>query len=191
MSAYVTPLIQSKRHDILAGSTKKFRNLKKQGLSSSTIGSGKIWYKSYPYFFSFSHFNSKKNSIHNVTIYNYDRAHKLKNISKVNSLTYSFDTKKWTPKGYTDYTNLNIPSFPIVINKSQPIKLNEDISDFKQIEADITTLSFFKLYNYISQLNETGINVGEYLVIFYKHISDSIICVIFALLAAIPIFNPK
>lgn len=191
LSAYITPLIKSKRHTILEGSISKFRNLKSQGLSSSTIGSGKIWYKSGKYYFSFSHFNSKSETLHNVSIYDFDADYKVKKISSINTLKYNAETKQWLPTGHVEYDNLNRPSFPSVTNKSAPIIINEDISDFKQIEADITTLSFMKLYNYISQLNETGISVGEYLVIFYKHISDSIICIIFALLAAIPIFNPN
>ncbi|OIQ18307.1 MAG: hypothetical protein BM556_08585 [Bacteriovorax sp. MedPE-SWde] len=191
MSAYITPLFKAQRHNLLQDSIGKFRSLNSQGLSSSTIGSGKIWYKSNDYYFSFSHFDSKKEELHNVSIYNYDNTYKLKSIDQFKSLTYIKEAKSWKPNQHIDYKGLNQPSFPDILKKVQPIKINEQISDFKQIEADITTLSFMRLYSYISQLNESGINVGEYLVMFYKHISDSVICIIFALLAATSIFNPN
>jgi lipopolysaccharide export system permease protein len=191
MSAYVTPLFKAQRHNLLEGSIGKFRSLNKQGLSASTIGSGKIWYKSNGYYFAFSHFDTKTDQLINVSVYNYDQYYKLKSVAQIKSLTYSHDSKEWIPQGHVKYTNLNEPSFPNIVKISEPLKLKEEISDFKQIEADITTLSFMRLLNYISQLNESGINVGEYLVVFYKHISDSLICIVFALLAAIPVFNPN
>jgi len=191
MGAYVTPYFKSKRHVLLQDSIGKFRSLNKEGLGASTLGSGKIWYKSNGYYFSFSHFDTKTNQLLNVSVYNYDRNYKLKEITQIKSLTYSSETKTWIPQEHKSYDNLNDPAFPSIIKLNEPIKLKEELSDFKQIEADITTLSFMRLFSYIRQLNESGINVGEYKVMFYKHISDSLICIVFALLAAIPVFNPN
>lgn len=191
MSAYVTPYFKSKRHILLEDSIGKFRSLNKEGLGASTLGSGKIWYKSKGYYFSFSHFDSKTNQLLNVSIYNYDQNYKLKEITQIKSLTYSPDSGAWIPQEHKSFDQLNEPNFPSIIHLNEPVKLKEELSDFKQIEADITTLSFMRLFSYIRQLNESGINVGEYLVLFYRHIADSLICIVFALLAAIPVFNPN
>ena len=155
VSGYLNPYIKSKRHIILSDSLDKFRKLQSQGLSTA---SGKIWYKNREYFFSFSKFDKKSNTIFNVDVYKYNSEYKLKEVLK----------------------------FPLL-----NFVLKEELSDFKQIEADITTLNFNNLFAYISKLNASGINTGEYFVIFLKHISDSVICIIFTLLAAVSIFNPN
>jgi lipopolysaccharide export system permease protein len=191
MSAYIAPIVKSKRFDLLESSVSKFRNLKSQGLSSSTIGSGKIWYKSDTYYFSFTHFTPRDNTLHNVTIYNLDNNYKVKSIDIAPKVIYDLAQKRWVTPIQTEYSNLNNPSFPIFNNELKTVSINETIDDFKQIEADITTLNFFRLYSYISQLGNSGININEYMVVFYQHISDSLICIIFALIAAIPIFNPN
>ncbi|EQC43373.1 LptF/LptG family permease [Bacteriovorax sp. Seq25_V] len=191
LSAYISPYINSKRFDLLEDSVTKFRSLKTQGLSSSTIGSGEVWYKSGDYYFSFSHFDTKANKLFNINIYSFDTEYKLKKITSIPSMSYNFNDKTWLPDNVKEIALLNTPTFPRIEEYVSPIFLNEQLEDFKKIESDITTLSFFKLYDYIRQLRRSGINIGEYLVIFYKHISDSIICIIFALLAAIPIFNPN
>ncbi len=188
VSGYVNPYIKSKRHIILSDSIDKFRRLKSQGLST---GSGKIWYKNNEYFFSFSKFDKKSNTIYNVDVFKYNSEYKLKEILKFPKLTYNNDDQSWSFKESSKIASLSGLSFPQVINENIEFNLKEKLSDFKQIEADITTLNFNLLYSYISKLNASGINTGEYQVIFLKHISDSLICIIFTILAAISIFNPN
>lgn len=190
ISAFINPYMSSKKTDLLAGSLSKFRNLKSKGLTS-TISSGEIWYKSGNYYFSFSHFNNDDKSINNVKIYTYDVEYKLKSLSFISRLAYNENESTWSAQDQTLITNLNMKSFPSFETLSTPISLNEKLSDFEKIESDITTLSFFSLYDYIVQLEKSGINSNEYYVVFLRHISDSLICIIFSLLAAIPIFNPN
>lgn len=190
ISAFVNPYMSSRKNDLLAGSINKFKNLKSKGLTS-TISSGEIWYKSGNYYFSFSHFDNDDKSINNVKIYTYDSEYKLKSLSVITKLTYSDEDSTWHTPNQTVISNLNTKSFPSIDSLLSPIVLNEKISDFERIESDITTLSFFKLYDYIVQLDKSGINSNEYFVVFLRHISESLICIIFALLAAIPIFNPN
>ena len=47
------------------------------------------------------------------------------------------------------------------------------------------------LWQYIQQLKNSGINISEYMVLFYDKFSNSIICVIFTILASVSIFNPN
>lgn len=189
-SAFINPYVASKKYDLLADSITKFRNLKTKGLTS-TISSGEIWYKSGDYFFSFSHFENTDQSINNVRIYKYDTEYKLKNLLLIPKLIYESGSKTWHSKIHSEISNLNTRAFPSFEELSGQVQLNEQISDFEKIESDITTLSFFSLYQYIAQLRKSGINSNEYFVIFLRHISDSLICIIFTLLAAIPIFNPN
>lgn len=191
LSAYITPFINSRRFSILENPDEKFRVFKKKGLSSSTIKSGKIWYKSPKYFFAFSSFDKKTNTLNEVTIYHYNPNSELTKIDNFKMLSYDSNTKRWWPTDGTTFDSLETPSFPKIDTHDLPLELNESIEEFTKIEADISTLTFLKLYDYISQLNSNGINVNEYLVMFYMHISEGLICIIFALIAATSIFNPN
>lgn len=188
VSGYLNPYIKSKRHIILSDSLDKFRKLQSQGLSTA---SGKIWYKNREYFFSFSKFDKNSNTIFNVDVYKYNAEYKLKEVLKFPLLKHDPNTNSWKFKDSYALKGLSELSFPQVSNKNVNFVLKEELSDFKQIEADITTLNFNNLFAYISKLNASGINTGEYFVIFLKHISDSVICIIFTLLAAVSIFNPN
>ena len=48
---------------------KKFRKLKKQGLVTSKITNGKLWYKTGEYFFNYSTFNQSNNTLNKVEIF--------------------------------------------------------------------------------------------------------------------------
>ncbi|MGI4991187.1 LptF/LptG family permease [Halobacteriovorax sp. GFR7] len=191
LSAYISPYINSRRFSILDSPDEKFRVFKKKGLSSSTIKSGKIWYKSPKYYFAFSSFDKKTNTLNEVTIYHYNAGRDLTKIDTFKMLSYDSRTERWWPTNGTGYDELDSPSFPKIDIVELPITLNESIEEFTKIEADISTLTFLRLYDYITQLNNNGINVNEYLVMFYMHISEGLICIIFALIAATSIFNPN
>ncbi len=191
LSAYINPYINSRRFNILDNPDQKFRVFKKKGLSSSTIKSGKIWYKSPKYYFAFSNFDRKTNTLNEVTMYYYNENRELTKIDSFKMLSYDSTSKRWWPSNGVTFDKLEDPSFPIISTNDLPLELNESIEEFNKIEADISTLTFLRLYDYISQLSSNGINVNEYLVMFYMHISEGIICIIFALIAATSIFNPN
>jgi lipopolysaccharide export system permease protein len=75
--------------------------------------------------------------------------------------------------------------------KTHMQRIDETPSDFKQIEADVTTLNVIQLWRYIKKLNASGINTNEYMIMFLDKFSSSIICVVFALIASIAVFNPN
>lgn len=188
----VQPLTHSIRSDLIEDSDSKFRNLRAKGLKTSTIGTGKIWFKSGDYFFSFSTFNKRENLLSNVTLYYFDETFKLTKKIFTSKLTYLEGTK-WLAHNPKIYDGVNKKgSFPTV---NEPITLGiglrEDLGDFKKIESDITTLGLFNLYLYISQLNKSGINTSEYLVILLDKVSSSLICIILALVAAVGIYEPN
>lgn len=190
-SSFVQPLVLQKKNKFISDSERKFRNLKSEGLRSSTIGSGKIWFKSPEYYFSFSSYNRFENVINSLTIYYFDKESKVSKIINSQKAGH-IDGNKWQLLMGSEYNKLNDEAFPQFSKfDSQIITLNETPKDFQTIESDITTLTIFKLYSYIKGLSAAGISTGEYLVIFFDKFSSAIICIIFALLAAVGIFNPN
>lgn len=190
MSSYISPFFKSQRENLISESTHKFKNLKSQGLKSSTIGSGKMWYKSDDYFISFTNYNQIKKELYNVTLYRLSVDSYLEEIQAMDKVYWNRGI--WIGKKLIRLDNLNEKSFPKAeSNKEAIVNLYETPEDLRQIEADITVLNIVKLWQYIKQLKTSGININEYMVLFYDKFSNSIICIIFAILASVSIFNPN
>ena len=190
-SSFLQPSVMQKKNRLIANSENKFRNLKSQGLRSSTIGSGKIWFKSPEYFFSFSSYNRHENIINALTIFYFDKESKVSRVINSKKAGYVADNR-WQLLSGSVLNKLNNETFPEYEKfDSLIVNLNETPKDFKTIESDITTLTLFKLYRYIRGLDLAGISTDEYKVIFLDKFSSSLICIIFSLLAAIGIFNPN
>lgn len=191
IGSYIEPFVKSRRHTLIENSDIKFRNFQSKGIKASTIGSGLIWYKSKDYYFSFIKFDGKTKRIINPNIYYYSENYHLSKKISAEEVFYSNDGK-WIGKNVTILTKISEPTFPMVSNHSlYEVHLNETLDDFSQIEADITTLNHKELYQYIQNIKSSGLNVNEYLVVYFEKISNSIICVVFSLLACVPIFNPN
>jgi len=190
ISSFLEPYAISKKDILIKDGESKFKNLRSQGLMASTIGSGKMWFKSETYFFSFSTFDKSKDQLNDTSIYFYDENNFLK--EKVSSKYIQFIGDAWIGTDNLSYKNLETSEFPIVVkSETLALAINETPFDFREIEADITTLNIIDLYNYIDKLQDGGINVNEYLVIFLEKFSISIVCVIFGLVAAIGAFRPN
>lgn len=192
IGGFVQPMTRSYRDTLITNSDNKFRNLKAKGLRTSTIGSGKIWFKSGNYFFSFSSFDKKKDTLNNVTLYFFNEEFKLSKKIKTPSLVYKSETD-WVAHDAVVFESTDLgKTFPIMSQKEKlTINLRENLLDFKKIESDITTLGLVNLYLYISRLSDSGINTNEYLIMFLDKISSSLICIILSLVAAVAIYSPN
>lgn len=187
---FLDPYARKYRHLLIENSGQKFRNLKSQGLFSSTLDSGKIWYRTNEYFFSFKSYDAKKKLISDAEAF-FFRENNINQIITAKRVLHK-DENFWTFQNGKIISLLDGDGFPIEKKfKEMDFALNESELDFIQIKADITTLSFFKLYDYISSLENSGINTDEYYIIFLQRIAGPVICIIFALIAALGAFNPN
>lgn len=190
VGGFVDPILKQNKNVLIPNNASKFTNLKSKGLKSKTIGSGYIWYKSSNYYLSFARFDQKKNSLKRVLMYYFDSNYKF--MTKVKAKEVNYVDGKWVFINGVAHEKLNSKEFPIVRKfKSDQFYIEETPENFRQIEADITTLTFPYLYDYIEKLKDSGLNTNEYEVILLDKISSSLICIIFALISAIAIFNPN
>ena len=189
--SHVDPMMKSKRSLFMKNGHSKFKNLKAQGLKTSTITSGKIWYKSKNYFFSFSTFDEQKKTIHRASFYYFTKNHKIS--KKIDALSLVHIEKNlWFATDLRTYHFLDTLRFPkISHSKNQNIEINESYADFIQIKSDITTLTPLPLYQYIKKLESTGINPNEYKIIFLEKFSSSLLSIVLTILAAVTSFNPN
>jgi lipopolysaccharide export system permease protein len=160
-------------------------------LTRSSIEGGKFWYKSQNYFASFSYFDRPNSTLRDFEIYFFNEKHNSSRIIRAASATFQ-KNGSWLLLRAKDISQLDTPTFPLESwRPSLEIFLAEVPLDFAEFEADLTTLTFFKLHHFVSRLSKTGINVAEYQIILLNKIFLSFICLVFALLPVSSIFNPN
>lgn len=159
-------------------------------LTRSSLEGGKFWYKSQNYFASFSYFDRKSLELKNFEIYYFNPQHKSEKILKAKSAAYK--GSNWELSDVTEISSLDTPNFPVQSSRpTELITLKEVPEDFGEFEADLTTLTFFKLYQFVTRLSKTGINVSEYQILLLNKIFLSFACLVFALIPVSGIFNPN
>ncbi|MCK5883785.1 MAG: LptF/LptG family permease [Bacteriovoracaceae bacterium] len=191
LSAYVHPFTKKNRHFLIDDGEKKFSNLKSKGLMSSTIKSGKLWYKTSEFYLAFSSFNKKINQINDITMYRYDNDYNFSEKIIAKTATFLKDGI-WKFDNGVSYHGINQRNYPTITNfETINIPLGMDIEQFKKAESDITTLNIHQLDDYIGHLEKSGINTNEYKVMYWEKFSTSFVCIIFALMASVGIFKPN
>lgn len=189
--SYLDPYIKRNRQELFDVHTDKIDAFESQGLSSSTIGTGKIWYRTKDYFFAFSAFDKNKDQIKDVSLFFITPDKLISKIIQAEQATY-IGQNYWQFDHAKVLEDVDTKDFPKHIKHEKlDLKLNETADDFLQIEADITTLPVQDLGRYIKKLENAGINTAEYQVLYYNKFSSAFICVIFSLIASIGIFNPN
>ena len=184
---FLEPIANSvKRQEI-----QKSKNSEGRYLTRSSLDGGKFWYKSQNYFASFTFFDRKQSLLKDFEIYYFNKNHKSEKLIKSSGAAYTAKGE-WTLKDVTEITLLDGPTFPLETHRpEQSLSLLEKPEDFGEFEADLTTLSFIKLYQFVSRLSKTGINVSEYQIILLNKVFLSFICLVFGLIPVSSIFNPN
>lgn len=186
INAYLVPMAKHEQDYLKKGKARE-----KSNVSINALNSGKIWFKGQDYFFSYSSFDVKTNTIYNLTLYFYDSQFKF--TEQISGAFADFKkNKEWTLHRAFHYTNLDNKTFPAVkYQDEKAISIRESVSDFTQINADIKTLNIWKLYDYIGVLKTNGINYSEYFVTFLDKFSSAFTCLVLSILASIALFNPN
>ena len=169
----------------------KSRKSEGRYLTRSSIEGGRFWYKSQNYFASFSFFDRHNLLLKEIEIYYFNEKHLNTRILSAKTATY-VSPGKWSLTEVSELAGLDGVSFPQVSNsKILEASLEETPEDFGEFEADLTTLSFFKLAHFVSRLSRTGINVSEYQILLLNKFFLSFVCLVFSLIPVSTVFNPN
>ena len=167
------------------------KKAKNSTVSINALKSGKIWFKGQDYFFAYSSFDGVTNTIYDLTLYYYDKNFKFSEQVSADSARFTEGTSWVLSKGL-QVTNLENNTFPEPnFFREKTFSLKETVSDFKKINADISTLNIWRLYDYIQVLRTNGINDSEYYVTFLDKFSSGFTCLVLAILASVALFNPN
>jgi lipopolysaccharide export system permease protein len=191
ISAYLDPHLKEHRTVFFEQGNERLRSFRSQGLKASTVGSGRVWYKTAEYFFSFVAFDRINYYLNGVNLYFFNNDQYLTKIIQAESAHHLYDNV-WRFQNVLLTDHLASKDFPQLENhETLVLQINETPEDFFELEADVTTLKPGALLQYIKRLNHAGINSNEYFVIFLNKFSSAIICLIFAILASVGLFNPN
>jgi lipopolysaccharide export system permease protein len=193
-SSYLDPFIKKHRFSLLPDGASKFRNLKNVGLKASTIGSGRMWFKSNNYFFSFAKFDQNNSRLQKISLYYTSSSNNRYTSEKIIHAVKAehIQDRRWLFHDVMILSKLDQEEFPHAEHKpTLVVEMGESPDDFIQVEADITTLSTPKLIDYVAKLKQSNINTANYEVILYDKVVNAIVCILFALLASSPIYRPN
>jgi len=168
----------------------KSRSSEGKYLTRSSIEGGRFWYKTKNYFASFLYFDRKSQSLQDLELYYFSPSHISERILRAERA--DFLEGRWKLTNVTELSQLESPAFPMQASRHEMVlKLDEKPEDFGEFEADLTTLNFIKLSQFISRISKTGINIAEYEIILLNKIFLSLICLVFALIPVSTVFNPN
>ncbi|MBL7665372.1 MAG: LptF/LptG family permease [Bacteriovoracaceae bacterium] len=163
----------------------------KSKIKSASIEGGKVWYRSQSYFASFSGFDAEKKALKEISLYFFSPTYQNSKIIHAKEAKY-VNENQWLLKQGLSLNKLEGEVFSEPSKFSEmPITLHEAPEDFKKFESEVKTLSLYSLNAYIKRLEQTGINVSEYKVIFYDKIALIFTCYVFALFSISTIYTPN
>jgi lipopolysaccharide export system permease protein len=191
INGYLVPYTKNKQTEFADSHPAIASKARTSTVSINALKTGKIWFKGQNYFFSYSSFDAITNTINALTIYRYDESFKFSEQINANWAKYKSD-KLWQLGGVWHITNLENRTFPTLnFYVEKDFEIKESVSDFKKINADISTLNIWKLYDYIKVLRTNGINDSEYFVTFLDKFSSGFTCLVLAILASVALFDPN
>lgn len=160
-------------------------------LTRGAIDGGQFWFKSRDYFATFLTFDKKKSSLNQVRFYFFSAGGLTSKVISADRADFVND-RTWNLINMHTLEDLTGNQFPRMNTSAlQPIVLQETPEDFKEFEADLTTLNWFNLNDFIEKISHTGINTGEYRILLHQKIALSFSCLVFALLPLGTIYKPS
>ena len=159
-------------------------------LTRSIVDGGQFWFKSQNYFGTFSSFNKSDNSLLNLQLFYFNSEGTLSFQYITPKATYNGES--WSMQNARKVDQLSGSRFPIIsFEKKVDLRLSETPDDFNEFEADLTTLNWFNLKNFIDKISQTGINANEYFIMLHQKLALSLSCLIFALIPLGSLYRPN
>ena len=189
ITGYVQPKLLEIKSDKFTFLESKFRKLKKQGLISSKIANGKMWYKSDKSFFNYSTYNQQTNKLSKIESFQI-KNNKVESVSFSNFLKYE-NGSNWSGGKILSVENITSNEF---LNSDfdfnqKTITLSLQEKNIKNLEKDILSLNVLKFKRYIDQLDRDGVSSIRYKVLFWQKISISLSCIVFSIIGLMGLTN--
>ncbi|MBY0516100.1 MAG: LptF/LptG family permease [Bacteriovoracaceae bacterium] len=151
-------------------------------LTRSAVDGGQFWFKSKNYYSTFLTFDKKDSTLNEIKFYFISPEGTNTKIISAKQARF-LQNNTWKLLDVSILDDLSTHQFPKLNSyPSQEIELNETPTDFGEFEADLTTLSWFKLNDFIKKISKTGLNTTEYKILLHQKLALSFSCLVFALI---------
>jgi len=189
LSGFIQPKLLQIKSENFNFLENKFRQLKKQGLISSKIANGKMWYKSGNNFLNYSTFNQQTNEISKYESFSIQNG-KVTSSNFAKKLTLSNDSK-WKTQDHLAVENIDTEKFNTndITNKDEKISIPLNKKDIRNLEQDILSLNIVQFKKYINQLDKDGVGSNRYKVTFWQKISICLSCIVFSMIGLTGLTN--
>jgi lipopolysaccharide export system permease protein len=160
-------------------------------LTRSAVDGGQFWFKSKDYFATFLSFDKATSTLNQVRFYYFSPEGLTSKVIYADQAVHASDNN-WRlvgPRYLEDLTESRFPRMHTIPEAA--ITLNETPDDFKEFEADLTTLHWFSLREFIVKISQTGINTNEYRILLHQKLALSLSCLIFALIPLASLYQPN
>lgn len=159
-----------------------WREMKKRPDFFLDIKQDKIWYRSKNLIYNLQLFNPRTNTIHGMTVYNFDEDFNL--IQVVEAKKADFSRGGWTLKDGTVTVFTPEDPFPLTQQfERKDLVLSETPRDFQEIEKEVDGLRLKELYRYIQRMKTAGVDTKSTEVKFHSKISLGFIPLVMCILA--------
>lgn len=160
-------------------------------LTRSIVDGGQFWFKSKDYFATFVSFDKESKSLIGLRLYFFSTVGAATKILIAEKAVYR-SGHDWILVNGSEINDLEGSRFPQTISfKDRSLSLEETPRDFSEFEADLTTLDWFALNDFITKISPTGINTAEYQVLLHQKIALSVLCLVFALVPMGGLYKPN
>lgn len=160
-------------------------------LTRSAVDGGQFWFKSKDYFATFLSFDKQAKSLMKIRFYHFSAEGFATKIVTAEKAVFK-DGHTWTLQRGNEISDLQGSRFPRSENfVEKDVQLQETPRDFSEFEADLTTLPWFSLKDFITKIAPTGINTAEYQVLLHQKLALSFVCLVFALIPMGGLYRPN
>ena len=192
-NSYITPTLKFMHEKTIVDGHKKFGNAKPKILISSSIKSGKIWYRSSNYYVSYSAYDKNKETLIKPNFFFFNEKNENTKIVKAKQAIGDERTqgRQWQLWDVDIIKNTSKESFPRVEKrKKMQLSLNESPIDFDRIDNNLNTLGLVNLLEFVFQIRRSGISASKYEIFFLEKIVNSFTCLLFTLIPMTILFAP-
>ncbi len=160
-------------------------------LTRSLIDGGQFWFKSKDYFATFLRYDKASRALHGIRFYHYGVDGLATKVVSAERAVFR-EGLTWDLSNATVIADLSGSRFPVESRSpTLAIELNETPEDFGEFEADLTTLNWFNLNEFILRIAETGININEYQIMLHQKTALALACLVFALIPMGALYKPS
>jgi lipopolysaccharide export system permease protein len=136
-----------------------------------------FWWRDGERFFSADIFDSRDNTLHDVSILDLDEEFRIRTRYETKQINWLDDLLRWSMQDVETY-RFRLGKASVTHERSLPVKIRENPQDFYNIKTDPDTMSFIELRKFIRKQHDNGLATTGYYTDLYDKFSFPLITIV-------------